>query len=124
MTPNLSEFQQVVGEVYEFEDINTAAQKLMAELDLSACLITLSERGMLLCQRDAEPVHQATRAREVYDVTGAGDTVIAMMALSKAAGFDDEDAMILANHAAGVVVSKWRTATADLNEIIASMERK
>ena len=85
---------------------------------------TLSERGMLLCRRDQPAIHQATRAREVYDVTGAGDTVIAMMALARAANFDDEQALQLANHAAGVVVSKLGTATASLDEIMLSLERE
>lgn len=124
ITPNLSEFQQVVGDVYELDDINLAAQSLMQQLDLQACLVTLSERGMLLCQRDSKPIHQLTRAREVYDVTGAGDTVIAMMALAKAANMDYEQAIGLANHAAGIVVSKMGTATANLQEIMSSMGRE
>lgn len=123
ITPNLSEFQQVVGDVYELHEIDAQAQKLMHSLDISACLITLSERGMLLCTQDAAPIHQATRAREVFDVTGAGDTVIAMMALARAAKIDDEEALVLANHAAGVVVSKVGTATASRDEILASMRR-
>lgn len=123
ITPNLSEFQQVVGEVDALEDIDTSAQTLMRELDISACLVTLSERGMLLCQQDAKPIHQPTRAREVYDVTGAGDTVIAMMALARAAGFEFDAALALANHAAGVVVNKVGTATATIEEIMMSMRR-
>lgn len=124
ITPNLSEFQQVVGEVHELDEIDQAAQELMRELDLKACLVTLSERGMILCRQGQKYVHQPTRAREVYDVTGAGDTVISMMALAQAAGMNDEQAMQLANHAAGVVVSKLGTATASLDEIISSMERE
>ncbi len=124
ITPNLNEFQQVVGRVHELEDIDAAAQELMRNLELQACLVTLSERGMLLCRRDQGAIHQPTRAREVYDVTGAGDTVIAMMALARAAGFDDEQAMQLANHAAGVVVNKLGTATASLDEIKLSLERE
>lgn len=124
VTPNLSEFQQVAGRVHELAEIDVAAQNLMRKLDLQACLVTLSERGMLLCRRDREAIHQATRAREVYDVTGAGDTVIAMMALARAAGLDDEQAMQLANHAAGVVVSKLGTATASFEEIMLSLERE
>ena len=123
ITPNLSEFQQVVGRVHELEDIDTAAHELTRGLDLRVCLVTLSERGMLLCRREQAAIHQPTRAREVYDVTGAGDTVIAMMALARAAGFDDEQAMQLANHAAGVVVNKLGTATASLDEIKLSLER-
>lgn len=123
ITPNLSEFQQVAGDVYELDDIDQAAQVLMQKLDLKACLVTLSERGMLLCQRDAEPIHQLTRAREVYDVTGAGDTVIAMMALARASNMNYEQSIGLANHAAGIVVSKMGTATASLPEIVLSMGR-
>ena len=124
ITPNLSEFQQVAGRVHALADIDAAAQALLQDLDLQACLVTLSERGMLLCRRDQPAIHQATRAREVYDVTGAGDTVIAMMALARAANFDDEQALQLANHAAGVVVSKLGTATASLDEIMLSLERE
>ena len=123
ITPNLHEFQQVAGDVYELDDIDSAAQVLMRNLDLMACLVTLSERGMLLCRPDVKPVHQLTRAREVYDVTGAGDTVIAMMALARAADLNFEQAIQLANHAAGVVVSKLGTATASLDEIIVSLRR-
>lgn len=123
ITPNLSEFQQVVGEVHELDEIDSSAQVLMQDLDLQACLVTLSERGMLLCRRNRAAIHQATRAREVYDVTGAGDTVIAMMALARAADMDYEQAMQLANHAAGVVVNKLGTATASLGEIAVSMGR-
>lgn len=123
ITPNLHEFQLVAGEVYELTDINAAAQDLMHRLDMAACLVTLSERGMLLCTRDADPLHQPTRASEVFDVTGAGDTVIAMMALACAAQFTNEESMVLANHAAGVVVNKMGTATASLSEILSSMRR-
>ena len=123
ITPNLSEFQQVMGEVETFEEIDAAAQDLMGRYTIDACLVTLSERGMLLCTRGSEPLHQATRAREVYDVTGAGDTVIAMMAMAKAAELDQQDALALANHAAGVVVNKMGTATASLDEIKTSMKR-
>lgn len=123
ITPNLHELQLVSGEVYELADINAAAQELMYQLDIGSCLVTLSERGMLLCGRDADPIHQPTRAREVFDVTGAGDTVIAMMALACAANMSNEEAMALANHAAGVVVSKMGTATVSLSEIVSSMRR-
>ncbi len=123
ITPNLAEFQQVVGQVYELDEIQAAAKKLMNELDLQACLVTLSERGMLLCRRDATPIHQPTRAREVYDVTGAGDTVIAMMALAHAAHYEDDQALVLATHAAGVVVSKSGTAAAQIDEVLSSMRR-
>jgi len=123
ITPNLHEFQMVAGDVWALEDIDAVAQTLMQDLNIQSCLVTLSERGMLLCQKGGAPLHQATRAREVFDVTGAGDTVIAMMALAHAAGLDYTEAMVLANHAAGVVVSKMGTATADLNEIISSMRK-
>jgi len=123
ITPNLHEFQMVAGDVHDLQDIDHAAQHLMQSLHINSCLITLSERGMILCRQDDTPLHQPTRAREVFDVTGAGDTVIAMMALACSAGLNYEDAMILANHAAGVVVSKMGTATASLDEIQSSMRR-
>lgn len=121
ITPNLSEFQQVAGHVVSLEEINNAAQKLIKKLDIEACLITLSERGMLLCRKDKPSIHQINHASEVFDVTGAGDTVIAMMAIGRAANLDWKMSMTVANHAAGIVISKIGTATASLDEVLTSM---
>jgi D-beta-D-heptose 7-phosphate kinase/D-beta-D-heptose 1-phosphate adenosyltransferase len=93
------------------------AQKLRKDLDLEALLVTRSEEGMSLFTADAEPVHLPTHAREVFDVTGAGDTVIATMAAARAAGASWQDAMQVANLAAGIVVGKLGTATASVPEL-------
>jgi D-beta-D-heptose 7-phosphate kinase/D-beta-D-heptose 1-phosphate adenosyltransferase len=83
-------------------------------------LITLGELGMLLCQRGQPPFHIHTVAQEVFDVSGAGDTVIATFTLAIAAGASPIEAAVLANHAAGIVVGKVGTATASVAELLAS----
>ena len=80
-------------------------------------LITLGEAGMLLLERGAKPYHTPTRAQEVFDVSGAGDTAIAAFTLALAAGATGIEAAEIANHAAGVVVGKLGTATLDLEEL-------
>ena len=107
------------------KDINLmqAAQRLLKELRPAVLLITLGELGMLLCQRDREPFHIPTLAQEVFDVSGAGDTVIATFTLAIAAGASPVEAAILSNHAAGIVVGKIGTATVAPNELLASFER-
>ncbi|WP_374515094.1 D-glycero-beta-D-manno-heptose-7-phosphate kinase [Niveibacterium sp.] len=116
LTPNRSELRQVVGKWRDDADLAARAQKLRAELALDALLVTRSEEGMTLF-RDEGSVHEGTRAREVYDVSGAGDTVIATLAVMLAAGAPMADAMRWANHAAGIVVGKLGTATVTLDEI-------
>ncbi len=98
-----------------------AARLIRARLNCASVLITRGERGMMLVEGDGEPVYVPTAAREVYDVTGAGDTVIATLAATLAAGASLTEAAALANHAAGVVVGKVGTATADADELIASI---
>ena len=117
ITPNLSEFEQVVGHCKTENDIVTKGMALLEELNLSALLITRSEKGMSLLQRGKDALHLPTRAREVYDVTGAGDTVISVLAASLAAGVDLEEATVLANLGAGVVVNKIGTATVNQEEL-------
>ena len=92
------------------------AQKLRAELELDALLVTRSEEGMTLFF-EGGTVHEGARAREVYDVSGAGDTVIATLAVMLAAGAPIVDAMRWANHAAGIVVGKLGTASVTQAEI-------
>ncbi|WP_455206356.1 bifunctional D-glycero-beta-D-manno-heptose-7-phosphate kinase/D-glycero-beta-D-manno-heptose 1-phosphate adenylyltransferase HldE [Kaarinaea lacus] len=121
LTPNLSEFEAVVGLCADDEDIAEKGEQLRRELDLQALLITRSERGMTLIQKNQKPLHIPTRAQEVYDVTGAGDTVIAVLAAAMAAGDELPDAMMLANLAAGVVVGKLGTATASVAELQRAM---
>jgi D-beta-D-heptose 7-phosphate kinase/D-beta-D-heptose 1-phosphate adenosyltransferase len=99
-----------------------AAEKLLNELRPALLLITLGESGMLLCQRDQKPIHIPTVAKEVFDVSGAGDTVIAAFTLAIAGGASPLEAAILSNHAAGIVVGKIGTATVSPRELLASFK--
>jgi bifunctional ADP-heptose synthase (sugar kinase/adenylyltransferase) len=93
---------------------------LLNELRPAILLITLGELGMLLCQRGQKPLHIPTVAQEVFDVSGAGDTVIASFTLGIAAGASPLEAAVLSNHAAGAVVGKLGTATVTPEELLAS----
>jgi len=97
-----------------------AAKQLLGELELKVLLITLGELGMLVCQPGRKPFHIPTLAREVFDVSGAGDTVIGSFTLAIAAGATPVEAAIVANHAAGIVVGKLGTATVTPRELLAS----
>jgi D-beta-D-heptose 7-phosphate kinase/D-beta-D-heptose 1-phosphate adenosyltransferase len=105
-----------------FADTNLmrVAERLLSELRPAMLLITLGELGMLLCQRDKSPFHIPTVAQEVFDVSGAGDTVIATFTLAVAAGASPIEAAILSNHAAGLVVGKVGTATVTSDELLRS----
>ncbi|HEX5125578.1 MAG TPA: D-glycero-beta-D-manno-heptose-7-phosphate kinase [Rhodocyclaceae bacterium] len=116
LTPNRSELRQVVGKWRDEADLTARAQKLRSELGLDALLVTRSEEGMTLFRADGV-VHEGALAREVYDVSGAGDTVIATLAAMLASGMDLVAAMRLANRAAGIVVGKLGTATVTLEEM-------
>jgi D-glycero-beta-D-manno-heptose-7-phosphate kinase len=120
LTPNRGEFREVAGRWKDEDDLRARAQKLREELDLEALIVTRSEEGMTLFTA-SESFHEATRAREVYDVSGAGDTVIAVLALMVAAGADLHAAMRVANHAAGIVVGKLGTAVVHRAELEASL---
>jgi D-glycero-beta-D-manno-heptose-7-phosphate kinase len=96
------------------------AGKLLRGLSPALLLITLGSNGMLLCQRRHEPVHIPTVAQEVFDVSGAGDTVIASFTLAIAAGASPLEAAVFSNHAAGVVVGKMGTATVTPEELLGS----
>ena len=120
LTPNRGEFRQVAGRWEDETDLARRAEILRSELDLEALLVTRSEEGMSLFSR-AGAMHEPTRAQEVYDVSGAGDTVIATLGLMMAAGIDMSDAVRIANRAAGVVVGKLGTATVSREELIASL---
>ena len=104
------------------EKLMRVAQRLLHELGPAVLLITLGDHGMLLCQRNAEPFHIPTVAQEVFDVSGAGDTVIASFTLAIAAGASPTEAAIFSNHAAGVVVGKVGTATVTPEELMASFQ--
>ncbi|MFG0770707.1 bifunctional D-glycero-beta-D-manno-heptose-7-phosphate kinase/D-glycero-beta-D-manno-heptose 1-phosphate adenylyltransferase HldE [Vibrio plantisponsor] len=117
LTPNLSEFEHVVGKVKSDQDLVEKGLGLIEEFDLDALLVTRSEHGMTLLRRGMEPFHLPTQAKEVYDVTGAGDTVISVLASSVAAGKPLDEACALANAAAGVVVGKLGTSTVSTIEL-------
>jgi D-beta-D-heptose 7-phosphate kinase/D-beta-D-heptose 1-phosphate adenosyltransferase len=104
------------------EGLNQAAKIIRAELGCDSVLVTRGDRGMMLVEGDDAPVFIQTMAREVYDVTGAGDTVIATLATALATGASMIEAATLANHAAGIVVGKLGTATTSAEELIASFE--
>ncbi|PSJ80649.1 D-glycero-beta-D-manno-heptose-7-phosphate kinase [Neisseria iguanae] len=120
ITPNRSELKEVAGSWKNEDDLTEKVQNLRRHLDLSAILLTRSEEGMTLFN-DGETVYQPTRAQEVYDVSGAGDTVIAGMGLAMAAGFTMAESMHLANTAAGVVVAKLGTAVCSFDELQAAL---
>tara|TARA_R110002095_G_scaffold209923_1_gene196781 strand:+ start:640 stop:2109 length:1470 start_codon:yes stop_codon:yes gene_type:complete len=121
ITPNWNEFQAVVGECKTDEDLVSRGLALIKELQLEALLVTRGEKGMTLLQSNQEPVHLPTQAREVFDVTGAGDTVISTLAASLAAGASLTEATVLANQAAGLVVAKLGTATVNQQELKATL---
>jgi len=100
-----------------------AVDKLLRELEPALLLITLGDQGMLLCQRGQKPFHIPTVAQEVFDVSGAGDTVIASFTIAIAAGASPMEAAVVSNHAAGVVVGKVGTATVTPEELLASFGR-
>lgn len=116
LTPNRAELKAVIGDWRDEAELIEKAQKLRAELELEALLVTRSEEGMTLFL-EGNTVHEGARAREVYDVSGAGDTVIATLAVMLAAGAPIVDAMRWANHAAGIVVGKLGTASVTQAEI-------
>ncbi len=118
ITPNLSEFEAVVGKCHNEQEIVEKAEKLIKDFELDALLVTRSEQGMSLIQKDKPAFHLPTRAQEVFDVTGAGDTVISILAASIATGQSLEQAMALSNLGAGVVVSKLGTAAVTVPELM------
>ena len=120
LTPNRGEFSEVAGRWSDEADLARRAQKLRQDLDLEALIVTRSEEGMSLFTAK-ESHHEPTQAREVYDVSGAGDTVIAVLAIMVGAGADLHDAMRVANNAAGIVVGKLGTAVAHRDELERSL---
>lgn len=118
ITPNRAELQQVIGPWLDESDLQTKAHNLREQLGLDAVLLTRSEEGMTLFDGQGQ-LHVSAQAREVFDVTGAGDTVIATMAALVAAGVSMRDALPLANRAGGLVVGKFGTATVSYEELFA-----
>jgi D-beta-D-heptose 7-phosphate kinase/D-beta-D-heptose 1-phosphate adenosyltransferase len=104
------------------KNLMLAVERLLNELRPAVLLVTLGESGMLLCQRGQKPFHIPTVAQEVFDVSGAGDTVIATFTLAIAAGASLVEAAILSNHAAGIVVGKIGTATTTPEELLKSFD--
>lgn len=121
ISPNLSEFEAVVGHCRNDEELVERGERLRDELDLQALLITRSEQGMTLLEKGQPAFHIPTRARDVYDVTGAGDTVISVFAAALAAGKSMAESTTLANIAAGVVVGKLGTASVTVHEMQQAM---
>ena len=118
VTPNLKEAELAAAHpIAGDDDMIRAAGRILEIARCTALLITQGASGMTLFRQDSGPVHSASLAHQVFDVTGAGDTVVAMLALALACGLPIEDAMLLANIAAGIVVEKPGTATVTLGEI-------
>lgn len=124
ITPNLAELEAVAGRCSTEQALVEKGQALMTDLELEALLVTRSEHGMTLLRRDSAPLHLPARAREVFDVTGAGDTVISTLAASLAAGADYPQAVALANLAAGIVVGKLGTASVSAPELRRAVQRE
>ena len=120
ITPNRSEMREVVGRWKDETDLEHKATTLRTQLDLEALLVTRSEEGMTLFRAEG-PVHEKAVAREVFDVSGAGDTVIATLAVMLAHGADWPAAIHVANVAAGVVVGKLGTAVVTRDELAAAL---
>jgi len=120
LTPNRSEFREVAGSWKTEAELNAKAEKLRTELQLDALLVTRSEEGMSL-YRAQDVLNEPAQSREVFDVSGAGDTVIATLAVMLASGADLPFAVRIANRAAGIVVGKLGTAVVSREEIIRDM---
>ena len=131
ITPNRKEAFELSGLPDDTRDANPlrdlnlvrTAGRLLNDIAPALLLITLGEQGMLLCRRGEKPDHIPTVAQEVFDVSGAGDTVIASFTLAIAAGASPLEAAIVSNHAAGVVVGKIGTAIVTPEELLASFKR-
>ncbi len=122
--PNLEAASLASGiEIVDESSLAKAGERLLEQWRCEAVLISRGEEGMTLFRRNRRMEHFPTAAREVYDVTGAGDTVLATVALALAAGATFEDAAVLANRAAGIVIGKLGTATASAEELVADLRR-
>ncbi len=117
ITPNLSEFEAVVGRCENQQQLVERGMNLLDDLQLQALLVTRGERGMSLLEKNESPLHLPTHAQEVFDVTGAGDTVISILAAGLAVNKSLAEATVLANMGAGVVVGKLGTATVNPEEL-------
>lgn len=122
ITPNFKEFEAVVGEVKNDADMQKRARKLIKDCHLGGLLVTRGAQGMSFIEASGHAFHVPTKAQEVFDVTGAGDTVIAVLGMALAVGVDMEASIHLANTAAGIVVGKMGTATVTNEELQAAIQ--
>jgi rfaE bifunctional protein kinase chain/domain len=123
ITPNQLEAEQATARrIRSAADLATVGRRLLSRLACRAVLLTRGEHGMSLFEKGQRPFHVPTAAREVFDVTGAGDTVIAGLALALCAGAEMKEAAVLANHAAGVAVGKLGTAVVEPDELVAAVD--
>jgi rfaE bifunctional protein kinase chain/domain len=122
VTPNQSELREVVGRWRSEDELTAKAQALREKLGLQALLVTRSEEGMTLYERDRVR-HEPARAREVFDVSGAGDTVIATLGVMLGAGVSLDRAVVIANRAAGIVVGKLGTAVVSPQELLGTLSQ-
>ena len=124
LTPNLKELSEVIGHPLNTQpQIVQESRRLKGELNIESLLVTQGSQGMTLIEKDAEPCSFAAKAREVYDVSGAGDTVVATLALALATDYSLKEGCYLANEAAGIVVGKVGTATITQTELENSLNQ-
>lgn len=123
ITPNLKEFESAAGAVRSEEELREKAKTMMDDLDLIHLLVTLSDKGMALFSANADSVRVPARSREVYDVSGAGDTVVAVMAMALSSDLPNSVCVEIANSAAGIVISKLGTATTTKEELQTAIQR-
>ncbi|CAL4318469.1 Bifunctional protein HldE [Buchnera aphidicola (Protaphis terricola)] len=117
LTPNLSEFEKIVGKCQEEKEILQKGKKLLYELNLSALLVTRSKNGMTLFQPKKKPIHYPALSNTPSDVTGAGDTVISIIASALSIGYSLEESCFFANVGASIVIQKIGTETLNINEL-------
>ena len=121
ITPNMKEFEAVMGSSVSESEFVIKAKQLRSDLDLDYLLVTRSEKGMSMFAKDGSQIDSPATALEVYDVSGAGDTVIALMALVLVSDMSNQQRLELANLVAGIVVGKLGTAVANIDEVIAKL---
>ena len=124
ITPNYSEFTAIVGECESDEEIESKGRDLISKYDFGSVLVTRGEKGMTLIPCDGNALHLSTNAQEVYDITGAGDTVVAIMSASLASGLSLDHSVRLGNIAAGIVVGKVGTSVVNIEEIKALVDKE
>lgn len=123
ITPNMSEFEAVVGVCKDLYDIEKKAKKLLKQLSLSAVLVTRSEKGMTLIEKGKKPFNVPALAKDVYDVTGAGDTVVSVLGSCLGGGMNFRNSVVIANIAASIVVGKVGTSTVSPEEILSLLPK-